>query len=114
MSSMDGSGLSPRETQLLAQIEAALSVDRRLTRMLATMQPRRVRRPRSDGRIRMRCAALLVVVGVFLLAAALGTGVAVLIAAWTACWGLALLLAATALADRLQRRHRKPPDPQSP
>jgi Flp pilus assembly protein TadB len=108
---MDGSGLSPRETMMLAQIEAGLSVDRRLTRMLATMQPRRTRLTRSEGRIRLRCAALLAVAGVFLLAAAVGTGVVVLVAVWAGCWAVALLFAATALADRLQRRRPDPPSP---
>ncbi|MDI2125387.1 DUF3040 domain-containing protein [Yinghuangia seranimata] len=40
MSAMESSGLSPREAQALAQIEAELSADTRLARMLGAMRLR--------------------------------------------------------------------------
>ncbi|MDI2130705.1 hypothetical protein [Yinghuangia seranimata] len=97
---MDGSGLSPRETQALAEIEAELSADTRLERMLATMR-RPKAGPRALGALLLRPRGYVVAVFfaacVGLLAGVIRTGSPVLVGVLAACWivtvslGLALL-----------------------
>jgi Protein of unknown function (DUF3040) len=102
---MDGPGLSSRERQILAQIEAALGRDKRLARRLRAFRPTFwVRCRQAAHRVRGWGLGLLTVVSVCLLAAAVRTSSTALVVAFAVTWAVTLLLSLLTWRNRRRRR----------
>lgn len=90
---MDGSGLSSRERQILAQIETVLARDERFARRLRSFRPTFwIRCVRAGRLIRGWALCLLAVVSVCLLAAVVQTAAFAVVVAFTATMTVTLLL----------------------
>ncbi|WP_127357786.1 DUF3040 domain-containing protein [Actinacidiphila soli] len=104
---MDGPRLSPREQQILAQIESTLSHDKQLERELRTLHLRgRAKCAEEIRRIRKTTLVVLAVIWGVVLAAVVRTPTAGAIAALAVPCAVALVLGVTAV--RAWARRRRP------
>lgn len=104
---MDGRGLTAHERKVLAEIEVALSRDRRLAhRMRAVRAGLWARLAEGARRNRAGLTAVLAVVCGAVLAAAVRTAAPAFIAVCAVVWGLLLSLGCLSLVARLRHAPR--------